>query len=216
MSEDRPDPTGATTTPYLPLFLRAAGRPAAVVGGGLVAARRVETLARAGARVSVYAPRLDAEEFAPLAERFDFTHVARQPTPADLAGALVCYVATGDRADDERLHAALAGAGPPISVADRPDLSDFISPSVLDRSPLIVAVSTGGASPMLGRLLRARLETLIPAAYGRLAAFARAARARVNAKLRSPAARLRFWERVLDGPIAELVLAHNEPAADRR
>jgi len=214
MSEDGSDPAAAATTPYLPLFLRASGQRAAVAGGGLVAARRVETLARAGALVSVYAPRLNAEEFAPLGERFAFAHVAREPTRADLAGCLVCYVATGDQAADERLHAALAGVGPPISVADRPDLSDFISPSILDRSPLVVAVSTGGASPMLGRLLRARLETLIPAAYGGLAAFAGRMRARVNDKLRSPVARRRFWERVLDGPIAELALARNEPAAE--
>jgi len=69
MSEDGPEPAAAATTPYLPLFLRASGQRAAVVGGGLVAARRVETLARAGALVSVYAPRLDEEEFAPLSER---------------------------------------------------------------------------------------------------------------------------------------------------
>ena len=213
MSEDQPP--AAAATPYLPLFLRAAGRKAAVVGGGLVAARRVETLARAGAQVFVYALRLDHEEFAPLATSFAFTHVAREPQRADLAGALVCYVATGDPADDERLHSALAGAGVPISVADRPNLSDFISPSILDRSPLVVAISTGGASPLLGRLLRARLETLIPAAYGRLAAFAGRTRAQVNDKLESPVARRRFWERALDGPIAELVLARNEPAAEK-
>ena len=215
MSHDQPNPAGAPAAPYLPLFLRAAGRKAAVVGGGLVAARRVETLARAGARVEVYAARLDEEEFAPLRDRFDFGHLRREPTAADLAGALVCYVATGDRAADERLHASLAGAGVPISVADRPDLSDFISPSILDRSPLVVAVSTGGASPLLGRLLRARLETLIPAAYGRLAAFAGRTRAQVNDRLHSPRARLRFWEGALEGPIAELALAGNEPAAEK-
>ena len=141
------------------------------------------------------------------------TCVAREPTRADLAGALLCYVATGDSAADERLYAALAGAGPPISVADRPDLSAFISPSILDRSPLVVAVSTGGASPLLGRMLRARLETLIPAAYGRLAAFVARSRKLVAEKLHSPTGQ-RFWERTLEGPIAELVLAHNEPAAD--
>src|ERR1700690_3129413 len=161
MSEDGPEPAAAASTPYLPLFLRASGQKAAVIGGVLVAARRVETLARAGALVSVYAPRLDEEEFAPLRVRFAFAHIAREPTRADLAGCLVCYIATGDPAADERPPAALAGAGPPISVADRPDLSDFISPSILDRAPLVVAVSTGGAAPLLGRMLRARLETLV-------------------------------------------------------
>jgi uroporphyrin-III C-methyltransferase/precorrin-2 dehydrogenase/sirohydrochlorin ferrochelatase len=80
--------------------------------------------------------------------------------------------------------------------------------------PLIVAISTGGASPMLGRMLKARLESAIPAAYGRLAAFMGRARARVAAALATTRARRRFWERVLEGPIAEMALAGDEPAAE--
>ena len=215
MSEDGPDPRPRRRRPTCRCSCAPPASEAAVVGGGLVAARRVETLARAGALVSVYAPRLDEEEFAPLARALRL-HPCRARTDARRSRRLRSSATSrpASRAADERLHAALAGAGPPISVADRPDLSDFISPSILDRSPLVVAVSTGGASPMLGRMLRARLETLIPAAYGGLAAFAGRMRARVNDKLRSPVARRRFWERVLDGPIAELALARNEPAAE--
>ncbi len=197
----------------LPVFLRVKGKRAAVVGGGSAAARRTETLGRAGARVTVFAPRLD-DEFGALREGATFEHVAREPTHADLAGGVVCYVATGDGGADERLSAAIRGAGALINVADRPDLCDFIAPSLVDRDPLVVAISTGGASPMLGRILKARLESTIPAAYGRLAAFMGKSRTLVGARLHDGRARRRFWERVLEGPVAEMVLANNEAAAE--
>ena len=192
----------------LPVFLRVKGKRAAVVGGGSAAARRVETLGRAGARVTVFAARLD-DEFHTLRDA-TLEHVARDPSPADLEGFVVCYVATGDDGADERIFAAISGAGPLINVADRPDLCDFIAPSLVHRDPLVVAISTGGASPMLGRMLKARLESTIPAAYGRLAAFMGRSRALVGARLDDARARRRFWERMLEGPIAEMVLASNE------
>ncbi len=197
----------------LPVFLRVRGKRAAVVGGGSAAARRAETLARAGARVTVFAARLD-DEFRALRDSATFRHIASEPTPADLVGFVLCYVATGDDDADERVYGGIRGAGALINVADRPDLCDFIAPSIVDRSPLVVAISTGGASPMLGRMLKARLESSIPAAYGRLAAFMGKSRALVGASLPTARARRRFWERVLEGPIAEMLLANNEPAAE--
>ena len=104
-------------------------------------------------------------------------------------------------------------AGALVNVADRPNISDFIMPSIVDRSPLVIAVSTGGASPILGRMLKARLETLIPAAYGRLADLMSGFRGRVAAAISDPTMRRRFWETVLEGPIAEAALASNEEAA---
>jgi uroporphyrin-III C-methyltransferase/precorrin-2 dehydrogenase/sirohydrochlorin ferrochelatase len=143
-----------------------------------------------------------------------FEHFAREPTTADLEGCAVCYVATGNVETDRSIASRLRGAPALINVADQPDLCDFIAPSVVDRSPLVIAISTGGASPMLGRLVRARLESSIPAAYGRLADFMGKARALVGGRLATTAARRRFWERVLEGPIAEMVLAANEPSAE--
>src|SRR5580658_3939187 len=197
----------------LPVFLRMAGKRALVVGGGSPAARRVETLARAGAAVAVFAPKLD-DEFRNLRDGAPFEHFAREPTTADLEGCAVCYVATGNVETDRSIASRLRGAPALINVADQPDLCDFIAPSVVDRSPLVIAISTGGASPMLGRLVRARLESSIPAAYGRLAAFMGRARAQVAARLPSVDGRRRFWERVLEGPVAEMVLANNEASAE--
>jgi len=196
----------------LPVFLRIAGKRAVVVGGGSAAARRLEALARAGARVAVYSAALD-DEFRALGG-LAFDHVQREPERADLEDCAVCYVATGDGAADAGIAARIAGVRALVNVADQPELCDFITPSVVDRSPLVIAISTGGASPMLGRVIRARLESSLPAAYGRLVAFLGRARALVAAKLPDAVARRRLWERALEGSIAEMVLADNEAAAE--
>ena len=194
----------------LPIFLDLSGRKAAVVGGGTAAARRLETLLAAGADVIVLAERLH-DEFAPFAGRF--THVASDAGAYRFNGCQLCFFAQANGEADPSLLARARTAGAMINIADRPENCDFIMPSIVDRSPLVVAISTGGASPVLGRMLKARLETMIPSAYGRLAAVMGAARAPLLQKLQSSQSRLRFWERVLDGPIAEMVLAGDETRA---
>jgi len=191
------------------------GRSAVVVGGGLVAARRAELLVRSGASVTVFASDL-SDEFFDLSGKPNFRHVPRDPGVDDFVGSTLCFIAT----EDERLTRAALNAARSartlVNVADRPELSDFIMPSIVDRSPLVIAISTGGASPILGRMLRARLESLIPAAYGRLADLMGGFRSRVAAAIPSQAPRRRFWETVLEGPIAEAALAGNESAARER
>lgn len=145
----------------LPLVLAMRGRPAAVVGAGVVAARRAELLVRCGARVTVFASAL-GDEFRDLRDKPNFRHAERDPTPDDLSGASLCFVATEDEALIASARAAAKAAGALVNVADRPKLSDFTMPSIVDRSPLVIAVSTGGASPILGRLLKARLEVADP------------------------------------------------------
>ncbi|MFT4097858.1 MAG: siroheme synthase CysG [Rhodoblastus sp.] len=199
---------------HLPIFLSLRGKRAAVIGGGLAAARRAETLLRAGADVTVFAPAL-SDEFTDVAEAFAFAREARWPQAAELEGLAVCVVATDDRAQDERAHGLARQAGALVNTATRPDLCDFILPSIVDRSPVVVAISTGGASPILGRILKARLESTIPAAFGRLADFVRDCRATVNGKIADAAGRRRFWERMLDGPVAEMVLAGDADRAAR-
>jgi len=199
----------------LPIFVEMKGKPAAVVGGGLVAARRAELLMRAGAAVTVFAPEL-SEEFHALREKPGFRHEARDPAAADFRGCPVCFIATEDERATELARKAAKAAGALVNVADRPALCDFIMPSILDRSPLLVAISTAGASPFLGRMLKARLETLIPSAYGRLAHLMSRFRNEVAAAIPTQAMRLRFWESVLEGPIGEAALAGDEEAAGRR
>src|SRR5438270_1228484 len=132
----------------LPIFLTLRGRSAVVVGGGLVAARRADLLIRAGASVSVFTAAL-SDEFWDLRERPGFRHVGRDLQNADLAQAVVCFVAAEDEATTIAARDIAKAAGVLVNVADRPELSDFIMPSIVDRSPIVIAISTGGASPIL-------------------------------------------------------------------
>ena len=196
----------------LPIFLEMHDRSAVVVGGGVVAARRAEILVRSGARVTAFAREL-TDEFFELLNDPNFRHEPREPGPEDLAGCTLCFVATDDERLTEAARKVARAASALVNVADRPELSDFIMPSIVDRSPLVIAISTGGASPILGRMLKARLETLIPGSYGRLATLMSGFRGRVAKTMPSPTMRRRFWESVLEGPIAEAALAGNESAA---
>lgn len=168
---------------HFPAFFDLQGRICLVVGTGAQADAKAALLAQAGADVI--------------------------PQPADGApvipdGCTLAIIAGVDRPD--AWLAALRGARVPVNVADRPDLCDFVLPAIIDRDPVTIAVGTGGLSPVLARLLRGRIERAVPPAFGALARFAGAWRDRVRDALPA-AARRRFWETVLDGPIADRVLA---------
>ena len=197
---------------HLPIFLDLGGKAAVVVGGGPAAARRAEHLIQAGARVTTFATAL-SDDFREFLDQPNFRHAARNPEVKDFEDCVLCFVAV----EDERLAAeawsSAKRAGAWVNVADRPRFCDFIMPSVLDRSPLVVAISTGGASPILGRMLKARLESSIPAAYGRLADLIGEFRDAVAKAIASPIQRRRFWETVLEGPIAERALSGDDRAA---
>ncbi len=198
---------------FLPIFLNIRDEPCLVVGGGEVAARKCALLMRAGARITVLAPTLAAAFDADLAAG-RITHRAGQFRDEDLSGYAVVIAATNDDAVNRAVAAGARARRIPVNVVDQPALCSFILPSIIERAPLVVAVSSGGASPVLARLLRARLETLNPAGYGRLAELARAFRDKVKSRLK-PAERRRFWERVLEGPIAELVFSGRDDEARR-
>jgi uroporphyrin-III C-methyltransferase/precorrin-2 dehydrogenase/sirohydrochlorin ferrochelatase len=196
---------------YLPIFLKLRGQPCLVVGGGGVAARKASLLLRAGARVTVLAPQLSTALAADLAAG-RISHRSAQFRDEDLDGIALAIAATSDDAVNRAVAAAAKARRIPVNVVDQPALCSFILPSIVDRDPVIVAVSSSGAAPVLARLLRARLESLIPAGYGRLAALAGAFRDQVKARFK-PAERRRFWERVLQGPIAELVFSGRDGEA---
>lgn len=195
-----------TPLAHLPISLKIAERLCLVVGGGEIAARKVGLLLRAGARVRVVALTLGPSLQARLDEGTVEHHAARfQPT--DLAGMTLVIAATDDPAVNREVSDHAQALGIPVNVVDQPALCTFILPSIVDRAPVSVAVSTGGAAPVLARLLRARLETLIPADYGQLAALAAHNRVLVKRHLPDPVTRRRFWEVVLQGAVAEEVFA---------
>ncbi|MEW6687640.1 MAG: siroheme synthase CysG [Pseudomonadota bacterium] len=175
---------------YLPILVDVRNQPCLVVGAGHVASRKAALLRRAGAQVTM------TTEF----------------REAELDRYALAIAATSDQAVNRAVAAAARARRIPVNVVDQPELCSFILPSIIERAPLLVAVSSGGASPVLARLLRARLETMIPAAYGRLAALAGEFRERVKARFQGPERR-RFWERALQGPIAEMALAGREAEA---
>lgn len=196
----------------LPVYFNVTDRWIAVVGGGIAAARKAEVAARAGARLKVFASHL-CEDFDALDVPGRFVPVPRDPVEGDFDGCILVYCATEDEARDLAAQEIARAARIPCNVVDMPDACDFTSPSIVDRSPVIVAISTAGMSPILGRLIRAKLETLLPASYGQVAAFLGRHRNAVSGRLKDNRQRRRFWERLLEGSVVDLVMAGHESEA---
>ncbi len=199
---------------YFPIFLRLAGEPVLVVGGGQVAARKVELLQRSGAVVTVVAP----EAVACLAERAaagQLTHLAEEFHPRHLSGMRLVIAATNKQAVNAWVAHHAERDNIPINVVDDRELSRFIVPAIVDRSPVVLAVASSGDAPVLTRRLREKLEALLPARLGELASLAGRLRSTVRTRLGNMGARRRFWERFFDGPIAADVLSGRiEPHSD--
>lgn len=189
-----------------PVFLNIKGERCLVFGGGSVATRKVGLLLGCGAQVVVVAPEL-SETLAGEKASGSITHLAASFDRALLSGAALVIAATDDRGTNEAVSQAAKSLKIPVNVVDAPELCSFILPSIVDRSPMIVAVSTGGASPVLARLVRAKLETVLPATYSNLARLAGQLRERVKQKFTRPENRRIFWEKMLGGHFADLVLS---------
>ncbi len=178
---------------HFPIFLDLVGRKALVLGEGEMAERKAQALAGAGATV---------------------TRLARF-APGDLAGMAIAIGAGAPEADLRALAEAAQGLGIPVNIVDRPALSSFIMPALVDRDPLTIAIASGGAAPVLARQIRARIEALIPPTYGRLAAFLGRAQRELRRRIPDLPRRRRLIERLLGGPVAALILAGREAEADR-
>jgi uroporphyrin-III C-methyltransferase / precorrin-2 dehydrogenase / sirohydrochlorin ferrochelatase len=202
---------------YLPIFLRVQNRLAVVIGGGAIAARKAELLLKCGAQIRLVAPELAASTRQLLqqpAAAAQMSHLPASFAAEHLEGAALVFAAT-DSAEINALVSRLARArGIPVNVADDAERSDFILPAIVDRSPLLVAVSSAGTAPVLARRVREQIEALLPSGLGALARFAGSQRQRVN-ELLQPALRRPFWERFF-GTTAHLdQLARGEAAAQR-
>jgi uroporphyrin-III C-methyltransferase/precorrin-2 dehydrogenase/sirohydrochlorin ferrochelatase len=195
---------------FLPIFVNIKGKPCLVVGGGEVAKRKAGVLLEAGAKVCVVAPEIDAE----LANQKGINPVVAYFDAKYLDGMVLVIAATNDREVNKQVSALAQNRSIPVNVVDDPELCSFIMPAILDRSPLMIAFSSGGASPVLTRMLRGKLETIIPQNYSRLAAFAERFRELVKTRVTNPPKRRIFWENVLDGVVAEKVLTGDESGAE--
>jgi uroporphyrin-III C-methyltransferase/precorrin-2 dehydrogenase/sirohydrochlorin ferrochelatase len=198
---------------YLPIFLDLADQPCLVIGGGDVGARKARLLAAARARVTVLSPELSAAMWA-LVQEHGFVHQAGEYADAAvLDGMRLVFAATDDAAVNARVYADCEARRILVNAVDQPDICRFITPAIVDRSPVIIAASTGGAVPVLARHLRAKLEAMIPARYGELAQLAGEYRAQAKERLPDTNARRLFWEGVLTGTVAEQVMAGQVEAA---
>ncbi len=180
---------------HLPLFFDLSGRKVVVVGEGAAADRRADLVRSSGAEIR---------------------RVASSAVEAsDFRGAAAAFIATGDADRDAAAQRLAKSAGVPVNVADRPSLCDFILPAIVDRDEVVVAISTGGASPTLATVLRGRIEAALPQRIGAVARLAATFRAQVNALIGEPNRRRAFWRRLVEGPVGRLALAGDDAGARR-
>ena len=188
----------------LPIFLNIKSKKCVVVGGGEVAFRKATLLLRAGADLNIVAP-VFSDELNKLCVDRDCKITIREFDEADINNAILVVAATDDRKTNERVSIIASKLNIPVNVVDQPHLCSFIMPSIVDRSPIVVAISSGGSSPILTRKLKELNEAMIPGRINKLAELLDSFRGRVKNEIDDFSARIRFWENVLDSEIPELV-----------
>ncbi|HGH6842319.1 TPA: siroheme synthase CysG [Neisseria meningitidis] len=199
---------------YFPIFANLAGRPVLVVGGGAVAARKISLLLKAGAEVRVAAKHLNAELSALAAEN-KILWLAEEFRAEHIRTVFLIIAASSDQALNRRVFHLAESCQKPVNVVDDRDHCSFIFPSVIDRNPVQIAVSSSGSAPVLARLLRERLEALLPPSLGDMAEISGRWRDAVKGKLKSVTERRRFWEKQFNGRFAALVKNRQNTLAER-
>lgn len=187
----------------IPLFFKLENRPALIVGGGEVAHRKAELLLKAGANVTIISPEFDERFF--QQNQPNVTLIKQGYDKQFLTNQTLVISATDDETVNQQVYQDCQSLNIPVNVVDNPPLCTFIFPAIIDRDPITVAVSSAGKAPVLARLLRAKLETVIPPQYGELAGLAGKFRDKVKQTLPNITARRKFWEQVFEGQIAETV-----------
>lgn len=200
---------------YFPVFLDLKQQPCLVVGGGEVAARKISLLFRAGANITVLAAEV-SNTVAALQTSHKLTIVEKPFAASDLGDYRLVVSATNSEETNQLVAKTAGEKNIPVNVVDNPALCSFIFPAIIDRSPIVAAVSSGGAAPVLARLLRAKIESVIPSSFGRLAQLAEKFRPAVKQKFKEAEQRRIFWEQVFQGAVAEQVFAGNEQQAERQ
>lgn len=199
---------------YFPVFLDIKQRRCLLVGGGDVATRKGRLLAKAGAILRVVAPQI-SPELRDLVQQCQGEIHLREYQASDVDDCVLAIAATDIDSLNQTISEDAKAKNIPVNVVDSPALCTYITPAIIDRSPLVIAISSGGESPVLARLIRAKLETLIPNSYGVLAQFASRWRERIKNRFADTDQRRRFWEKILQGPAAELVFNGQDAQADK-
>ena len=200
---------------YLPICLRLQDAPVVLIGGGPVATRKARLLLRAGANLTVVSPEISTELEQQIADHGGVWQQSRY-RETDLHGKQLVVAATPDSLTNEQVYRDATALSLPVNVVDAPHLCSFIFPSIVDRDPLLIAITSSGKSPVLARILRRKIEALVPAAYGRLADFAGRFRQLVKQSISEETPRRLFWEQAMEGTLAEQVLAGREDTAEKQ
>jgi len=200
---------------YLPVCLQLQGTPVVLVGGGTVGTRKARLLLRAGANLTVVCPQISPELEQSLAQHGGIWQQSEY-AETDLHGKKLVIAATPSREVNQRVHDDAIALSLPVNVVDDPELCTFIFPAIIDRDPIIIAVSSSGQSLVLARLLRRKIEALVPAAYGRLARFAGRMRTLVKEQIPEKGPRRLFWEQTMESTVAEQVMSGREQAAEQQ
>jgi len=198
---------------YFPLFLDARKLNVLIVGAGEVAARKLELIMKTPATITVVAPWV-CDTVKQLAVNEKVTLIEREFENSDLTHKDMVFIATDKGDVNQHIHDLARANKVLVNVVDNTPLCQFITPSIVDRSPIVIAMSSGGVAPVLLRYLRQKLETVLPANLSRLGAFSEKFREKVKQTLNGVTARRYFWEDVLDGDIAEMVEKGQDKKAD--
>ncbi|MDN3639943.1 siroheme synthase CysG [Simiduia curdlanivorans] len=196
---------------YFPFFFDLRQQPVLVVGGGQIALRKVRLLVQAGAIVRLISPECLAE-LEQLVSTNRGIWQKKAFAPADLEACCLVVCATDNAAVNKQVSALCKARYLPVNVVDNPDLCSIITPAIIDRSPILVAISSAGAAPVLARKLKQQLETLLPEQYGKFATFCGNLRDKVKRALPENQRRY-FWEKLIAGPVENLVYQEKEDAA---
>ena len=197
---------------FFPLSYDVDGRIVLVVGDGAQALQKLRLLVRTKARLRLVSA-CPADDLAMFIVEHAVETVALGLCPCLIRGAALVFIASGDERQDAALSAMTRACGVPVNVVDRPHLSDFAVPAIVDRAPIAVAISSDGFAPVLAQRVRALIEASLPPQFGRLGALAQAIRTTVMTTLHDSASRRRFWARIFDGEAGRLALeGHDEQA----
>ena len=197
-----------------PLFFKLTNQPVLIVGGGEVAQRKADLLSRAGACITILAPQISQEIHQLLSDE-RHTLITAHYDKKYIDGKRIVIAGTDDEALNHQVHADCKALNIPVNVVDTPPLCDFIFPAIVDRNPIVIGISSNGKAPVLARLTRARLETLIPQGYGKLAKLAGDMRDEVKSKIPTLTGRRQFWEKAFEGKVSELMFAGHSVEAEQ-
>jgi uroporphyrin-III C-methyltransferase/precorrin-2 dehydrogenase/sirohydrochlorin ferrochelatase len=203
---------GKNTMDYLPVFMDVRGQRCLLVGAGEVASRKAALLARTGAYLVVVAPLVRDEVRELVAKHQGEIHL-RAFQHTDLDDVSLVVAATDNDAVNRQISELARARRLPVNVVDQTELCSFIVPAIVDRSPVVIAISTGGSSPVLTRQIKENIEIMLPATYGRLASLLGSLRDRVKRDVTDFAKRTRFWEKLLSGPMPQMVLSGRDQDA---